>query len=122
MISRESSRAGIKWAFILAWMSTGLATVTLFVFARILGPEVFGIMAMATVLFAGVTIAMDGGLALSVIQSKDLSHTLASSVFWGGLASSILFGLLSILAAESYATFRQQPVLAELVVAESGAR
>ena len=69
-------------------MVTGLGT-TLIV-ALYLGPEEFGLFAVAVAVQGLAGILRDSGLANSLIQKKDISDAHLNSVLWVGVAFSLV--------------------------------
>lgn len=77
--------------------------VTTAVLARLLSPSDFGLVGMAMVITAFITVFKDLGTAAAVIQRKKLSETLLSSIFWvntvfGFIMMVLLFALASVCA------------------------
>ena len=91
------------------------------VLARLLSPDDFGVVAMATVVTGFVILLSDLGTSAAVIQRQDHSSRFLSTVFW----TNVIFGLIAMavviaispLAASFYREERLIPVLAVLSVA-----
>ena len=77
---------------IFSWVST------IFV-ARMLSPEDYGLMAMATVITGYAMLFSRLGLGAAVIQRTDNTQRELSSVFWFTLTTGILFGLSCLILA-----------------------
>ncbi|MFQ5430405.1 MAG: lipopolysaccharide biosynthesis protein [Phycisphaerae bacterium] len=90
-------------------MATSLGT-TLIV-AVYLGPEEFGLFAVAVSIQVFADILRDSGLANSLIQKKDITDAHLNSVLWVGVAlSTALAGALALFAG-SVAAFYERPQL-----------
>jgi len=60
------------------------------VLARIVGPEAYGILGMATVVSGLFGVINNSGLSLSLLQKKELSESEMNSVFWLQLVLSLV--------------------------------
>lgn len=85
----QQATSGVRWSAVSRIGGQGLQFVTLAVLARLLSPNDLGLVNIATVVVGFVTIFKDLGTSAAIVQQKDLSHKLLSSVFW----VNVLFGL-----------------------------
>lgn len=96
----------------------GLATTI--ILARLLDPSDFGLIGMATVITGFINIFNDLGTSAAVIQRKELSESLVSSIFWlnvtFGIFATVLLYTLSPLFAYLYREPRVEPLLRLLSV------
>lgn len=93
---RQKAVSGIKWSAISQAGRQGTQLLTMIILARLLAPSDFGVVEMAMVVIGFVGIFKDLGTAAAIIQRKELSETLLSSIFWvnvcfGSLAMILLF-------------------------------
>jgi len=102
---RRSATLSIGWIVLERWTSRLLGLVVIAVLTRILSPENFGLVAMATVVTAILQVFVDSGFATVLIQKKSLLPKDTSTAFWTSVAISVL------LYAALFAT---APLLAEL--------
>jgi len=97
-----------------------LGLVANIVFARLLEPGDFGLVAMAGVMLGFIEIFKDLGTGSAVVRAKSLDERLLSSVFWlncaFGVAMTILVILLSPLMAAFYKEPRVEPILMVMAV------
>lgn|GEM_PF-953457 len=107
-----------KAAVGFAWTAGGLAVaeplriLTTAVLARILTPRDFGVVTMAAVFIGLVAFANDFGLTVALIQRRDLTERVTSSVFWVSMAVGLTLTLASWLAAPWIANvYREQAVV-----------
>ncbi len=87
---KEKTIAGIKWSTISLIGRQGTQFITGIILARLLLPSDFGLLGMAVVVTGFVTVFKDLGTSAAIIQQKDLSDGLVSSLFW----LNVVFGLL----------------------------
>ena len=78
----KSSTVAFRWSSVLSLIKMLTAVGLPLVLMRILGPEVFGLIAIASVLtnLSGVVAEMGTGDA--VIREKEITTDFLSSIFW----------------------------------------
>ena len=107
--------SGAKWSSISQIGRQSIQLVTIIVLARLLSPSDFGLIAMATVVIGFITLFKDMGTSAAVIQRRNLSDELLSSIFWVnaamGLFTMLLLFVLSPLAAIFYHEPRITPLM-----------
>lgn len=110
----------IKWSLLSAVVSRLAPPVFIILLARLLAPEEFGLVAMAMVVIAFVTMFQDMGFRPALVQRREVGEELKNAVFWG----TALFGVVFFLALYALAPavgqmYRSQevvPVLRTLAV------
>lgn len=95
MASSDVVVSGIKWTSISTFGRRILALVANIVLARLLTPADFGLVAMAAVGLGFIDIFKDLGTGTALIQRKQVSEELLSSIFWVNVG----FGLFATTAA-----------------------
>ncbi|HEX6145094.1 MAG TPA: lipopolysaccharide biosynthesis protein [Geminicoccaceae bacterium] len=93
--------AGSLWCVLDGW-STEIANLAIFlVMVRLLGPEEFGLIAIALVFTSVGTELFGFGVSQVLIQRRDLSPALAGTVFWliAGLVGALALALLTFAPA-----------------------
>ena len=107
--------SGVKWSSISQVGRQGMQLVTTIVLARLLSPSDFGLVGMAMVVIGFVAIFKDLGTSAAVIQRKELSEELLSSIFWVnaafGLVATVVLAVVAPLAATFYHEPRIIPIL-----------
>ena len=95
---KSSAVSGIKWSTFsqVGRQIVGLATTI--ILARLLEPSDFGLVGMATVVTGFIALFKDLGTSAAIIQRKELTESLLSSVFWvnvgfGAVAMIVLYFL-----------------------------
>ena len=106
---------GVLWNLASLFVSRGASTLFMLFFARILAPEAFGLVAMATIVFELANAFVNSGLGAALIRSKQVSDLDLSTVFHANLLLSLLAYSLIYFAAPYIATFYSQPELTSLV-------
>ena len=87
------------------------------VLARLLSPEDYGLIGMATVVIGFVEYFKDLGLSAATIQRREINHQQISTLFWINLGVSCLVALMVALLAPAIASFYQEPRLSAIVLA-----
>lgn len=120
MNSKTAVVSGIKWTTASTMGRRVLGLAANIVFARLLAPADFGLVAMAGVMLGFVDIFKDLGTGAALVREKEARPTLLSSVFWlncgFGLAMTLLMLALSPLVAAFYQEARVQPVVAVMAL------
>ncbi|MGD8751989.1 MAG: MOP flippase family protein [Anaerolineales bacterium] len=101
--------SGTKWSAFSQFGRQGLGFVTTAILARLLTPDAYGILGMATVVTGFIAVFKDLGTSSALIQRKVLTDNLVSSIFW----VNTLFGLLTsgfvVVIAPLVALFYREP-------------
>ncbi|KKC26948.1 lipopolysaccharide biosynthesis protein [Sphingomonas sp. SRS2] len=87
--------------------------------SRLLAPEQFGIMAMATPFFAFLILFQDLGLTQATIQRQTISHAVVNYLFWINMAAATMLALLLLALSPLVAWFYSEPRVGGLVAAMS---
>ena len=114
VIDRKIS-IGVLWNLVSLFLSRGATTIFTLFLARMLAPEAFGLVAMATVVFELASAIVNSGLGQALIQSKSVSQKDLCTVFYTNLALSGFVYTVLFLGAPYIALFYQQPELTLLV-------
>jgi teichuronic acid exporter len=116
--SSQKLFAGIFWSAIEVLIKRVLDLAIKLVLARMLFPEDFGVIGMATVLTSLIQVLNDAGMGSALIQRKkdELREEHFHTVFWTGVAwSIILYLLVSFIIGPMAATFYNTPVLKSII-------
>ena len=103
------------WRFLERIGAQGVSFVVSIVLARLLGPDVYGTIALVTVFTTIMQVFIDSGLGTALIQKKDADDTDFSTVFYFNMAMCIaLYGVM-FLIAPFIAAFYEIPELTPIV-------
>lgn len=113
--SRNSLVNGALITVVMRWIDRGIGIVSTLVLARILVPEDFGIVAMASLIVAFTSIIFDLGVNVAIIQRKDPSPNYYNTAWTLRLiqASCVAIALsaLAPFAADYYHDYRVTDVI-----------
>ncbi|RMF97815.1 MAG: colanic acid exporter [Candidatus Schekmanbacteria bacterium] len=115
---KSQSITGVRWSGIAQAGRQIAQLITTIVLARLLAPSEFGLISMAIVVIGFISIFKDLGTSAAVIQRRELSDELLSSIFWintgFGTFSMLLVFLGAPLGAMLYNNPQVTPVLQAL--------
>lgn len=98
----------------------GLQLVGLVVLARLLGPDQYGVVAMAMAFLGVGEVLRDFGLSTAAVQAVRLTAAQRSNLFWLNSAVGLLLTLAAAASAPAIAAFFDRDELVAVVVALSG--
>ncbi len=107
--------SGLRWKVGSQTLQQVLNLGSAVVMARLLSPEDFGLLSMASVFTGIVYVVLDLGLGAALVQRKTLEPEQISSVFWMNIAVGLSLSLLGILLSWPIANFYQTPAV-QLVI------
>ncbi|MEZ4389351.1 MAG: lipopolysaccharide biosynthesis protein [Candidatus Krumholzibacteriia bacterium] len=106
---------GVGWSAVRTW-STRLVTFVVFpILARILGPEAYGLVALAGVFLTVLDIFSDVSFGAAIEQRQDLEPEHLDAVFWAFAALGVFMTGTSIAAAPLVAKFFDEPDLVPVI-------
>ena len=106
-----SARHAFFWSAVDVVAKQGTAFAVSVALARILAPEIFGIVTVLLVFVAIANILVDAGFASALIQDPSPGPDDATTVFWINVFASLIMLLAFWVAAPGLATFFRTPEL-----------
>jgi PST family polysaccharide transporter len=112
---RRVAARGVFWTALDNW-GYQLATLVVFaILARLVAPEAFGLIALATVFTSMLKIAADQGMADAIVQRRDVENEHLNGAFWTSVTlGAVLTGLLA-LSSPLVASLFDNPALAPIL-------
>ncbi len=107
---------GAFWRVVEIASGEGLTFLFTLVLARLLSPEEFGVVAIATTTVLVVQVGLRHGLVEAVIQRPRLSGVEIDTALWANLGLGLLLGGLTALLAGGLARLADKPLLAPILV------
>lgn len=111
---KDKTISGIFWSLLQGVGGKGITFVVMIILARLLTPEIFGLIGMLMIFIQVSQALVVAGFNQALIQKKDTDEEDYSSVFWINLAVSLLLYGIIFFCAPLIAQFYEQPVLTEL--------
>ncbi|MHA7925084.1 MAG: lipopolysaccharide biosynthesis protein [Marinobacter sp.] len=106
---------GVLWNLASLFLTRGASTIFMLFLARLLAPEAFGLVAMATVVFELANAFINSGLGAALIRSKTVSDADLNTVFYTNLLLSLVAYAALFVGAPHIAAFYSQPELTPLI-------
>jgi teichuronic acid exporter len=92
-------QSALKWAFVMSWGPSTIASLLTFVLAMYLGPKDYGLVAIAALYMQFNKMFLENGLGAAIVQRKNLEPQHCDAAFWLTLILSfVLMGVCWILA------------------------
>lgn len=112
---KQKAASGVAWSAIENWGNQAIYFILFLVLARLLQPEVFGLVSLAGVFISFMMVFADQGISDALIQRQELEAEHLDTAFWTNLGVSILLTIFGIAAAETVSNFFHQPQLTPIV-------
>ncbi|WP_338647721.1 lipopolysaccharide biosynthesis protein [Flavobacterium sp. KS-LB2] len=112
---KNTVKSGMLWSFMIQGGTQIINFVVTIILARLLLPEQFGLLGMIAVFIAISRGLLDGGLASSLIRTKDPNNEDYSTVFFVNLGSSIVLYVILFFVAPYISMFYKHEILISLV-------
>jgi O-antigen/teichoic acid export membrane protein len=115
---KDRAAKGALWASVESWSTQLVQFLVVLVLARLVGPEDYGLMAIAMVVVQlSQLLIASAGWSEALIQRRRLDPALCDTVFWMLVASGAALGVLACLAALAVGVFMAEPRLAQAISA-----
>jgi O-antigen/teichoic acid export membrane protein len=108
---RQKAAKGVVWSVIQKWGREAVAFLTFMALSRLLPPEAFGLVAMATAFTAFAEIFLDQGFGAAIVQIADLDREHLDTAFWISVVTGLLLTVIGAAAAGLVAGLYQEPRL-----------
>lgn len=119
MSPQPTVRRSLSWAVALSWGERTWTTIFTVLLAAILGPEAFGIVAMALVYLAVMDLVLEQGFLTTIVQRERLEREHLDSAFWLNAGSCLVLAAVSFGLAGWWADVNDAPQLADVIRAMS---
>jgi PST family polysaccharide transporter len=110
-VADRTLRSSLGWAFALTWGQRGTTLVFTILLAAILGPEAFGVVAMASVFISFIWLVQEQGVTTAIVQRADLEREHLDSAFWINFGFCAGLGALTIALSGWWAGVNDVPEL-----------
>ncbi len=112
---RQKAAQGVFWSVIQKWGRAGISVVTFIILSRLLDPEAFGLVALATVFTTFVEIFLDQGFSAAIVQRAELEPDHLDTAFWINILTGLFMTVGGIAASGLIAGFFDEPRLAPVL-------
>jgi len=108
---RKQLLSGVFFTAVAKYANLVISLLVTAVLARLLAPDQFGVVAIATVAIAFLNLIADIGLSATVIQHKDLDRNALSALFSLSVYIALILALIFFFCAGIFADWYDQPIL-----------
>lgn len=115
MSLRQRAARGVFWSAIQNWGSGLLSMAVFLVLARLLKPEAFGLVALASAFTAFLAVFLNQGFAQAIIQRVDVQPGHLDTAFWINVLIGIVLTGVGIAAASLLAHIYHEPRLTPII-------
>lgn len=112
---KQRSLDGVYWNAIEIIIRFGLQFAVTIILARLLTPEEFGIVALASVFSGIVGVLIESGFSAALVQQRDIDEQEISTIFHFQWLLALIIGLCLGLISPLIASFCGYPVLEPLI-------
>lgn len=112
---RSKTLRGVGWMTLSTVGKLLMQLLFMAVLARILGPETYGIQAIAMVLISFAQLISDGGLGKAIIQKQTSSKSQLSTVFYTSVIIGCGISVIIILSSSMIAEFFENETLEDVL-------
>lgn len=107
--------SGLTWTMVHTWGGQALSLVVFVILARLLVPEEFGLVALATVFVALAQLIVDQGLGDALIQRREITQRHIDTAFWVAITTGVVLTVAAFLLAAPIAAAVREPALAPIL-------
>ena len=111
----KKATKSIFWSFIEKWGGQLISASVFLLLARLLGPDDFGLAALASVFISFMSAFVNQGFVPAIIQKEELSSKHLDTAFWSSLSIGTLMYLMTFTASGLIAKSFGEPEL-QLVI------
>ncbi len=115
MSLREKATKAVVWSVVQKWARAAIWFLSFVVLARLLDPEDFGLVALASVFTAFVEVFLNQGFGAAIVQRADLERKHLDTAFWITVLIGILLTVGGIAVSGLVAAFFEEPRLAPVL-------
>lgn len=111
----KHAASSMGWAIVEKWSTRLVSLAVLLILGRLLTPEQFGLVALATVFMTFLNVFVDQGFGRALVQRAEIDDIHSNTAFWISVAGSVAFGGLLVGTAPFIAAIVNEPELAVVI-------
>lgn len=112
---RQAAVRGAGWSLLQAWGGRIVSTASFFLLARLLAPDDFGVVALATIVVELGQKVMNRGFGAAIVQREEVTRDDLDAVFWFTLAVGTVLTSISWITAGFVADLVNEPTFAPVL-------
>lgn len=115
MSLRQKAAKGVLWSLVQKWGRAGISIVVFVALSRMLPPEAFGLVALASAFTFFIELFLDLGFSTAIVQRADLEPEHLDTAFWVGILFGLVMTVATMAASGWIASFFGEPRLAPVL-------
>ena len=115
MSLRQKAAKGIFWSVIQKWGRAAISILTFVILSRLLAPEAFGLVALATVFTVFIELFLDQGFGAAIVQRAEIEPEHLDTAFWINILTGLILTGSLIAASEFVAALFDESRLASVL-------
>ncbi|MCF4970487.1 MOP flippase family protein [Nostoc sp. CMAA1605] len=112
---RQKALLGVFWSAIESWGRQAISFGVFFLLARLLGPQTFGLVALASIFLNFLQVFVDQGFSQAIIQRKELEPEHLDTAFWTNLGMGTFLAIITISSADLIGNFFKEPAIIPII-------
>ncbi len=112
---RKKAIHGAKWSMLQEIIGQLLDFFIIILLARLLDPEDFGVIAIATIIVSSMRPFIAHGLGVAITQRSEIEKEHLDSAFWSTFITGALLALFIAISAEWWAIIFSEPKLGDIL-------
>jgi O-antigen/teichoic acid export membrane protein len=117
MAETASLSSAVRWSFVMDGGRQAITTLTTLVLAALLGPEAFGLIAMALVYVSLLELLLKQGMGAAIVQREELRRSHLDTAFWLVVAAAAVLTAVGVILSGPWAAANRTPELRPVVIA-----
>lgn len=106
---------GVGWSALNTGSALLISVIVFIITSRLMGPQEFGVVALAISIITVVGCATPGGFGEAIIQRVEIADEHLDTVFWLCVGSGLIFFVPIVLLADTVAEIAGEPILTLLL-------
>jgi O-antigen/teichoic acid export membrane protein len=116
VIAKRTILAGLGWSAVMAYANRALGLATTLILAKVLSPQDFGLVALASMLIEALRVFKDAGLSEALIQHKNTDAQTIDTAHSMLVGFHVALFLLAVILAPLAAGFYNNPAVMPVVI------
>jgi len=112
---KEKVIKGVMWSATEKWGQQAISFVVFLFLARLLAPEDFGLVALASIYIELIGVFLDMGWGVAIVQRVDLEDAHLDTAFWINIVMGVFFAVSGILLSGVISNIFNEPRLSPIV-------
>lgn len=113
--TKKNMIQGVSWSIFMRWILKFLGLINVAILARLLAPEDYGIVAMATLAYGLLTLFIDAGAGMLVMRSENIDDNLLNSAWTAKVIQGAVMALAILALTPVFVSYFNNEVLSQIM-------